>query len=136
VLGGIHPGKGDLRVGIDAGHNVPFRSHPVADDSIQRNKEPRPLLLLQLCNALFRLILPAFLAELLGCGGVEVEPVLFNHALDLPGRDRGMMLIFIQLLQFHLAIADMCSPETQDAKLFETRDVPVSRVLWTTRASF
>lgn len=62
--------------------------------------------------------------------------VLFDHPLDFPGGDRGAIFLKIEDLQLFLPIAEVGSPEAEDAAFLETRDFPGPRAVWSPAFAF
>ena len=58
---------------------------------------------------------------------MEVEEVLLNDSLDLPGGDWGAVCLLVKNLELHLPPAEMSPPESKDAKLLRAGDLPLPR---------
>jgi hypothetical protein len=57
-----------------------------------------------------------------------IKTVLLDDPLNLPGRDGFAVLGFIEFPELHLAIADVSSPEVEDAEFLDTGHFPVPRM--------
>ncbi|KKW45057.1 MAG: hypothetical protein UY96_C0033G0005 [Parcubacteria group bacterium GW2011_GWB1_56_8] len=127
ALRGIHPGKGNLGMGIDAREDVALGASPVPDDGIEGHEEAGARLAPELGNALFGLVALAFLAQFLVLRRMEVEPVLLNHPLDLPGRECLAVRVPVEHLELLFAVAEMPSAQSKNAELLAAGHLPRAR---------
>ncbi len=116
----IHPRKGDFRVDVDPREDISLESGRMPHDGVECHEKSRTLLLLELRDAFFGLVLLTFLGKLLVLRRMEIQLMLFDHSLDFPRRDGRAIFLPVQNPELHLAPADVGATQTQDAELFNS----------------
>ena len=124
AVAGIHSGKGDLAIYINAGEDIPPVSVDIEADGVQGDEEAGTGFLLELDDAFLETRPLSF-----GLGesvllGMVVELMLGDHPLDLPGGDTLSIGSLVYDRQLHLAIADVSGSQGQDSAFFFPGDLP------------
>ena len=127
VLGRVHPGESDLRMGIDAGQDVAPRSAHGAYYGVERHEESGVLFFLEFSDAPFGLVGSAFSAQEFRLLRMEVERMFFDDPLDLPRGDGDAVFLAVENHELHLAVSHVRPPQTEDAELLHTGNLPCPR---------
>ena|SRR3989344_3226662 len=122
----IHPCKGNLGVVINAGKDVPLQAIPEYHNGVCLYQESLSWLSFELGDALFWLVSCPFLSQFLCLSWMPVELVFLNDSLHFPGRDEFLVVLFVEHLELLLAITDMRSSKSKDAKLLFSGNLPLS----------
>lgn len=133
---GIHPGKGQLGVLVNRGHNVALLSMDIAHHGVETHQETGDRFLGEVRNLFtvdrqgaFTVLSSLFYRVIVNAGALD-------NALDVP---TGQVLVTrkipaVQHEEFHLTVADVCPTEFDHAHVLERGVFPFPTFFWSARA--